>query len=130
MRKYDNHMQKGYMTLITVLIISAAVLIIGTTVSLLAVGQAQQGLSVTRGEQTLAFVEGCMEDALLKTKNSPTYAGGTITRPEGTCSITVSKAGNTWTLYATTTATTYRRIVRVVVVRSTNTLVLSSWEEQ
>lgn len=130
MQNYDKYMQNGYMTLITVLIISAVALMIGTTVSLLAIGQAQAGLSVTRGEDTLAFVEGCMEDALLKTKNSPTYAGGLITRPEGTCSITVSKAGNTWTITATTTATAYKRVVRVVVARSTNTLVLSSWEEQ
>ena len=117
------------MTLITLLIISAAALIIGTTVSFVAVSQAQSALSVTRGEQTLAFVEGCMEDALLKIKNSPTYAGGMITRPEGTCSITISKSGNIWTIFATTTATAYRRTVRAIVVRSTNTLVLSSWEE-
>lgn len=121
--------QNGYMTLITVLIISAAALIVGTTVSLLAIGEAQSGRAVVRGEDGLAFVDGCMEDALLKTKQSPTYAGGTITRPEGTCSITVTKAGNTWTLLATSTATTYKRTIRVVVTRSTGTLVVSVWEE-
>ncbi len=121
--------KNGYMTLITVLIISTVALIIGTTVSLLAIGQAQSGYAITKGEDALAFVDGCAEDALLKTKNSPTYNGGTITRPEGTCSITISKAGNTWTILATTTATTYKKTIRVVVTRSTGTLVVSSWEE-
>lgn len=121
--------KNGYMTLITVLIISTVAVVIGTTVSLLAIGQAQSSYTLTKGEDALAFVDGCMEDALLKTKNSPTYNGGTITRPEGTCSITVSKAGNIWTILATTTATAYKRTIRVVVTRSAGTLVVSSWEE-
>src|SRR5579859_5860305 len=75
--------ENGYIAILTVLIISAVVLAIATTVSLLAIGEAQSGLSLFKGEDTLTFIEGCMEDALLKTRNSNGYAGGTITRPEG-----------------------------------------------
>lgn len=119
----------GYITFLTIIVIGVVAVIIGTTVSLLAIGQAQSGFAMTRGEDTLAFVEGCMEDALLKTKNSPTYNGGTITRPEGTCNITITKAGNTWTIFATTAATVYKRTVEVIVTRSAGTLVMSLWEE-
>lgn len=118
----------GYIALVTILIVSAVALSLGTTVSLLAIGEGQSSLALYRGEDTLSFVEGCMEDALLKARNSDTYTGGTITRPEGTCSITVSKVSNTWTITATTISTTYKRTVQVVAVKST-LMTLTSWRE-
>lgn len=114
--------------LITILTVSAVALLIATTVSLLAIGQAQSGFSVTNGEIALALTEGCMEDALQNIKNSPTYAGGTITRPEGTCIITVTKSGNIWTTTATTTETGYRRTIKTVIARSWR-IQLLSWKE-
>ncbi|HZE87876.1 MAG TPA: hypothetical protein VE090_06790 [Methylomirabilota bacterium] len=121
-------MQKGYIALITVLIVSAAVLITITTVALLSIGEGQSSFALYKGEDGLNFVEGCMEDALLKARNSSSYAGGTITRPEGTCSITVSTIGSTWTITATTTSTLYKRTVQVVATRGTS-FTLVSWRE-
>lgn len=66
----------GYIALITVIILSAVTMAIGTTVSLLAIGEAQSSQALTKGEETLGFVEGCMEDALLKVRASDSYAGG------------------------------------------------------
>lgn len=123
-----NKMQKGYVAIVTVLTISLVALVVAVTVSLLAIGEGQASLAYYKGEDTLSFVEGCMEDALLKIKGSPTYAGGSITRPEGTCTITISKVGSTWITTATTTATNYKRTVQTVVTRS-GTLTLTSWRE-
>lgn len=120
--------QKGYIALITVLIISAVTLSIATTVSLLAIGEAQSSLALHKGEDTISFVEGCVEDALLKARASDTYVGGIITRPEGTCSITVSKVSNIWTITATTTSTVYKRTIQVVAVKGTS-MALTSWRE-
>src|SRR5260221_5347286 len=105
--KNNFQFEAGYIAILTVLIISAVVIAIATTVSLLAIGEAQSSLSLFKGEDTLTFVEGCMEDALLKARNSNSYTSGSITRPEGTCTITVAKAGTTWTVTATTTNTQY-----------------------
>ena len=120
--------QKGYVAIVTVLTISLVALIVAVTVSFLAIGEGQAAVAHFKGEDALFFVDGCMEDALLKAKASPTYAGGSITRPEGTCTITISKAGNTWTVAATTTATNYKRTDQAVVTRS-GTLTLTSWRE-
>lgn len=120
--------QKGYIAITTVLLISAVVLVIVTTTSLLAIGQAQSSLALYKGEDTLTFVEGCMEDALQKSLIAKTYTGGTITRPEGTCSITVSKNGITWTMTATTTNTAYTRTIQVIMRRGNN-IVIISWKE-
>jgi len=119
---------EGYIALTMTLILSAVSLVIATTVSLLAIGEAQSSFALYKGEDTLSFVEGCMEDALLKARASDAYAGGTITRPEGTCSITVSKVSSTWTITATTTSTSYKRTIQAVAVKSTS-MTITSWKE-
>lgn len=125
---FHSERERGYIALITVIILSAVTIAIATTVSLLAIGEAQSSLSLSRGEDTLAFVEGCMEDALLKVRASDSYAGGSITRPEGTCTITASKVGSTWTVTATTTATTYKRTIQAIATKSAS-LTIGSWKE-
>lgn len=118
----------GYIALTTVILLSAVIILITTATSLLAIGEAQSSFALFNGENTLTFVEGCMEDALLKSQASATYSGGTITRPEGTCIITVTKNVNVWTITATTTATPYTRTIQAIITRSTS-LTLTSWKE-
>lgn len=121
--------EDGYVAIAIVLILTVVILGIMVTVAQLGVGEGQVSLALSKGEDTLNFVEGCMEDALLKIRSDPTYSGGSITRPEGTCTIAVSQAGTTYTVTSTTTATTYGRTVQGVVTRST-ALSLTSWKEQ
>ena len=123
-----NKNPKGYIALVTVLIISAVVLATASTVSLLAVGEAQTSLALYKGEENLHFVEGCMEDALLKSWASSSYKGGNITRPEGTCIIGVIKKGSQWTITTTSTASAYNRTVQVV-FNGTSGTGMSSWRE-
>ncbi len=125
-------MERGYIALITVLIVMAVTLSIVTTVSHLGIGEAQSGLSLYKGEGTLTFVEGCVEDAMLKIRANPLYNGTQITRPEGTCTITyyLNGAGPTnWDITVSTTATSYKRSVRVKFTRSSTGITLTSWKE-
>lgn len=123
-------MQKGYIATLTVLIVMAVVLTTATTITYLSIGEAQSGFALFKGEDTLTFVEGCTEDALLKASNNLIYNGGTITRPEGTCIIVVdSKVGDTWTMTITTTATTYKRNIQIVFDRLSTGISLTSWKE-
>lgn len=119
---------KGFIAITSVLIISVVILAITMTVVYLSVGQGQSALALTKGEEQLHLVEGCMEDALLKIRASGSYAGGSITRPEGTCSITVGQAGNVYTVTATSTSTTYKRSVQAVVTRGSS-ITITSWKE-
>lgn len=123
-----NKNPRGYIALVTVLIISAVVLSTATTVSLLAIGEAQSSFALYKGEDNLNLAEGCAEDALLKAWTSSTYNGGSITRPEGTCIITVAKSGNTWTITATSTATAYNRSAQVIFNRIADIEIIS-WRE-
>lgn len=121
--------ERGYIAIISVLIIGAVVLAIAVTVSLLAIGEGQTSLALTKGEDALQFSEGCMEDAMLKALNNNSYVGGTITRPEGTCTITASKSSNNWTVTATSTATVYRRTIQAHFTRSGRSITITDWQE-
>jgi Na+-transporting NADH:ubiquinone oxidoreductase subunit NqrC len=121
--------QRGYAALSIVLLLSVIAGVIVITSTLLGIGEGQAALALTKGEETLHFVEGCMEDALLKIRQNASYAGGSITRPEGTCSITVAQAGSTYTVTATTPVTTYKRSIQAVVQRGSS-ISITSWKEQ
>lgn len=121
-------MEKGFVALTSVLVISAVVLSVAITVSMLAIGQGQSSLALTKGEETLSFVEGCTEDALLKLRASASYSGGSITRPEGTCSVNISNVGTIYTLTVTTADLIYKRTVEVVAVRG-GSITITSWKE-
>lgn len=122
--------QAGYIALSTVLIITSVVLFIATTVTYLSIGEGQTGLSLYKGEENLHFVEGCVEDYLLKIRtDAETFVPGNITRPEGTCTITVNSGHPNWDITVATTLTSYKRQVRVIFTQSATGLTLSSWKE-
>jgi hypothetical protein len=119
----------GYIAFITFLILSAVVLLIGTTLALLSVFEIQQSFAGRKGAEALYLAEGCAADALLSSFYDNDYAGGTKTPPEGSCTITVSKVGNNWVITsAATIASGYTRRVRVNILRSGSIQVLS-WKE-
>jgi len=126
---------KGFIAISTVLILSVVVVSIVSTVTLLAIGEGQSALALGKGEETLLFVEGCVEDGLLKSANSPSFGEpiGTpvyITRPDGTCAVIInSKTGIIWDMTVTTIAVLYKRTVRVNFSRNTTGITLNSWVE-
>lgn len=107
----------------------AVVLATASTVALLAIGQGQSGLALSKGEDTLNFVEGCSEDALLKSRGDFAYNGGAITRPKGTCSVSISKTATPWTMTVTTTNTQYKRTIEIKYTISQTGITLVSWKE-
>ena len=127
---YNKRMQRGYLAISSILIISAVVLAITISVSYLSIGEGQSSLALYKGENTLSFIEGCMEDALLKIRSNPLYNGTTIMHNGETCTITVvNGGGGNYTLTATTTDTSYIRTVQVVVNRDYS-ITMTSWKEQ
>ncbi len=119
---------RGYIAITSVLVILAVVLIVGTSVSLLSINDIQSSLSSEKGEQTLALVEGCAEDALLRLNNNNAISAS-FTIPEGTCSVTgITNVGNNWTFTVSATILNYSKSVQISAVRST-TVQVTSWIE-
>lgn len=130
-----NPLETGYIALTTVIIILAVVLITAMSVTFSSIGEAQSGLALFKGEENFHFVEGCVEDMMLKARSDENYTSGTISRPgtEGTCVVTVvSKVGSgtvTWTVEVNSQSTSYQRKISVIFVRSATGITLTSWNE-
>lgn len=123
--------QKGYIALLTTIIIMAVVLTTASTVALLSIGEAQSSFALFKGEDALQFVEGCSEDVLLKIRSNPSIAGTfTIGRPEGQCTATVESGSNPWSVLISTQSTQYKRTIRVIFDRNPTGIILTSWLEQ
>lgn len=121
---------KGFVAISVVLILVVIVLAIGTTVTLLSIGEGQSGLILYQGEDNLGLVEGCVEDVMLKIRNNASYNGTSITRPEGTCSITYASGGPTdWDLTVTSSTTNVQRKIQVIFTRSSSGITLTRWKE-
>src|SRR3989338_11010269 len=128
-RGFSSKARGSYIAFITFLILGSVVLLVGTTLALLSVFEIQQSLAGRKGAEALYLAEGCAADALLSSFYDSNYAGGVETHPEGSCAITVSKAGNNWVITsAATVASGYTRRVRVNILRGSSIQVLS-WKE-
>jgi hypothetical protein len=120
---------KGFAALSAVLLISAVVMAVVTTVTMQAIGEGQTALAVDLGNTDQYLVDGCAEDVMQKIHDLATYSTASITRPEGTCTITYTLGGPVnWDLTIKESGTTFGKIVRVVFTRGM-TNVITSWTE-
>jgi len=120
---------KGYIAFTTLLVLSAVLFLAGVTLALLSVFQAQQSLSQETGNQAYGLAEGCASDALLESFYNVDYTGGVRTYLEGTCTVSVSKAGSNWVLDVEAAVPAgYKKRVRVNILRETGIQILS-WKQ-
>jgi len=128
-RRTPEPKSKGsYIAFTTVLILSAVILVVGVSLTLLSIFQAQQSLAGERGSRALSLAEGCAQDALLSSFYNLDYAGGTRDFPEGSCMTTVSKIDNNWVITSTVVLSGYTKRVRVNILREGEVQILS-WKE-
>lgn len=119
--------RNGFLAMSTVLIVSAVVMAIAISTMLIGIGDGKTGLLHWNGTNGLYLSEGCMEDALLKLRANASYTGGTITRPEGSCTVSVTGSGS-YTITVTSTKGTATRQIQAVATRS-GKVAISSWKE-
>jgi hypothetical protein len=130
MKRKSERYNRGIVALSIVIILAAVLLAVSITSVFLSVGEAQSGLALYKGEDNLAFVEGCAEDYLLKIRANSSFTAADITRPEGTCKITINSGNPNWniTVYPPTTLA-YQRKIQVIFTRNATGITITSWKE-
>lgn len=121
--------RQGFVAISVVLIVISVVLAVGTTITLLSVGEAQSGLVLFQGEDNLNLIEGCVDDAMLKIRSDSTYAGGALNRPEGSCTVTVNFPHPNWNITVSASSNSIQRSVQVIFVKNPTGISLTSWKE-
>lgn len=126
----------GFVAVSVVLILLSVVVSIGTTVAYLSIGEGQSGLILYEGEDNLTFVEGCVEDVMLKIRSDQSYNAPSFTRIDiignsKTCNIAYNAGGPVnWNLTVSTSSTTrVQRKIQVIFTRNPTGISLTSWRE-
>lgn len=82
---------KGYIALVSFLIISSLALAIAVSTSFLGIEQAKSSLTTSRGEQAFWLATSCLNQTLITLRNNNTYSGGELTFETGSCTISVNQ---------------------------------------
>jgi hypothetical protein len=88
--------KKGYVALITVVILGVVATVVATSLVLLGLGHSRSALSENQTSQAKTAADACAEDALRQIRLSSSYTGtGNLTLTGATCSYTVTNTGGT-----------------------------------
>ncbi len=129
-QKHKEARKNGFAAMLTVLILSAVILIIVGTIALLSIGQGQAMLANTNGANERDQAYTCAEEALSRLRLAANYTGGTLSFPNGTtCAVTVSHVLRVYTLTVTTNDSTKYATSLTIIVTRANALTVSSWKE-
>ena len=131
MNKVSTDKQSGYITLLTVLIVSAVAVSIGSSLLLLGLGNARSGFTLQQSKRAAALADACAEEALQQMRFSTAYSGtASLSLDGGSCTYTVTLgAGENRDLQATGTLGTVVRKVWISVTQLTPKTIISSWQE-
>ena len=119
---------RGFIALITVLIILAVAFIIGLSNSLLNISEVNMGLKKTQSSQAYYLANLCAEHALIKLKEDINYSGNEIIEIEGgNCQI-LPIEGN-WTVKVISNFQNQVKKIKIVVAQINPQMIISSWQE-
>ncbi len=130
-QRYANNNQKGYIVLITVLVIGAIGVAIAASVIWLGLGVSKSSFALEQSNQTKALANTCSEEALQQIRDSTSFTGsGNLTLGQGTCSYTVTSGGTqNRTITSTGTVGTIVRKVKISIDKINPSINVTSWQE-
>ena len=126
-KTYHLKPQQGFIALIALLVIAAAGLTIGLSVSLVGIEELQITLSHNQSARARALANSCIEEGLERLRNDFSNYAGTLSIDGDSCIINVTVNGSTAFLSATGTFETSTQIIKVDV---NNNLEVTSWQEK
>ena len=121
---------KGFVTLISVLILGAVGVAVVVSLIQLGLGSSRTSFATEQSVQARGLADACGEQALDTLRTSPSYTGTTnVTLGQGTCSFTVTNTGGT--TRSLTAVGTVGTIVRhlTITVATVSPVTLTSWQE-
>lgn len=128
---YDNNNQRGYIVLITVLVIGAIGVAIAVSVIWLGLGGSKSSFAFEQSNQAKALANACSEEALQQIRDSTPFTGsGSLTLGQGSCSYTVAASGGqNRTITSSGTVGTIVRKVKIIIDTINPTINVTSWQE-
>ena len=124
--------KRGYIALVTVIIITAVTLMIALSVNLESMGEIKISLAKNQSSKAFYLSTACAENALMKLKDNLNYGGDeTLIFNNGTCSILpVEGGGNEDRLIKVIgDVGDYTRRIKIEILRVNPTMEIAFWQE-
>ncbi len=125
---YANN-QRGMAALLTIVIISAATLIMAFNASLLGLGELDLGYTAQKGSQALSVADSCVEEALRRLRLNSSYSGGTLSSGNGSCTVNVEASGSNRTITTTSTVDEFHKKIQVTATLAGSNTTINTWQE-
>lgn len=125
-----NHQRPGAALLVFVLIVGAVSILIGATLASRSISYISMGNADIQSRKVLAQADGCIEDVLLRLRNNRQYAGGTLTRSDGTCVVTLAGAMDSKQVTIQSTISRWSTTVVITVNLITPRISILDWRTQ
>lgn len=125
-----NHQHKqpaGFIALVALLVLAAAGLAIGISISLVGLNELQASLADSQAVEAKALAQTCVEDGLERLRANFTPYSGSLSVGSGSCIIEIVVTGSAAVIHATGTVDVYNQKITVDV--DTNLLV-TNWQEE
>ena len=127
----NDRIKKGYVALMTVIVLGAVATVVATSLVLLGLGHSKTALIESQSSQAKSAADACVEDALRQIRLLSSYTGnGSLTLSSTSCTYTVTNTGgNTRQITASgISGNNTRRITANISALSPN-IVFSQWQE-
>ncbi|MDP3962890.1 MAG: hypothetical protein Q8Q39_00105 [bacterium] len=123
--------KKGFITLISVLVVSAVGLSIALSLLLLGLGSSQTSFALAQSMQARSLANACAEESLRRVKNSLSFSGtSSLTFFGGTCTYSVANIGaQSRTITISGAVGTIVRKVSISISQITPFINVVSWQE-
>lgn len=126
---------QGFVALITLVLMTALVVILAYSAGTLGLGELQMSYTAQKGLEALSVADGCVDEVLRRFRLDANYgiSAGTIvyTLNYGTCSLDVVDLGSGQRrLTVTGTTAQYNKKIEVVVQTSSTDVTIVSWAEK
>ncbi|HEX8947186.1 MAG TPA: hypothetical protein VF829_03175 [Candidatus Paceibacterota bacterium] len=122
---------RGYVTLVSVLILGAVGVAIAVALLVLGLGASRTAFVAEQSASARALADSCTEEALEQIQQSNTYTGtASLTIGQGSCTYTVTSQGSqNRTVTASGAVGTVVRKVKIVITKITPSFTFSTWQE-
>lgn len=122
---------RGFITLISVLVLSAVGVAVGVSLILSGLGLSKTSFALEQSGQAKALANACAEEALAQIADSVPFSGsGSLTLGQGSCTYTVTKlTGQNRTITASGTVGTIIRKISINIDQITPSIHVASWQE-
>jgi len=115
--------------LLTVIIVSASALVIAFSASMLGIGEMDMGYTAQKGQQSMSFTNGCVEESLRQLQLNSNWGGGTLSFGDDSCIIGVVADGNKRNLEVIGTTDNFTKKLQVLSVVDNGNVSVTSWQE-